>query len=171
MTLFAKNKFKQQAIILLSAQIPKDLNKIQAFQDNIHKLIKLFGQYDMGQKIIVLGDHQLMNETLLSNTDWLLAYNSAYQQPIMTSLQRGISLTQDHIESTMIWPIDTKIPSSDTVFQMLIDQKKNLTKVIKVADRPYPMCIPKNRLQHLLSLQPTQSLDEAVNHNLIFTKP
>ena len=89
----------------------------------------------------------------------------------MTSLQRGISLTLDHIESTMIWPINAKIPSSRIVFQMLKDQKQNLTKVIKAADRPYPICIPKNRLQHLLSQPPTQPLHEAVDHNLIFTKP
>lgn len=171
MTLFTKNRFQQQAIILLSAQMPKSPHKLEAFKDNFHTLINTFNRYEMGQKIAVLGDYLLIEEALLKNTSWLFAYNSAYEQPMITSLQRGTSLIKDHIESAMIWPLNAQIQPPAIIEHMLMDQKQNLDKVIKSEDQLFPVCIPKNRFRFLLSLPPSQSLHDVVNYNLVFSKP
>lgn len=170
MTLFKKNHFSKQAIIILSAQTPKDPSQLIEYQEHIKSLIKTFDKYTLGQKIIVLGDQQLIEEALLKSSEWLFAYNSAYEQPLMTSLQRGISLTHDTIESAMIWPVNIDSAPLNETFQMLQDQRNNLNKVIMLKQQPYPVCIPRNKFKHLLSLHGSKMLHEEINCNLLFTK-
>ena len=111
--------FSKQAIILLSAQAPNDQDTIEEFNSNLAKLMNIFEQFDLGQRILVLGDKSLINEKLLKSSNWLFAYNSAYEQPMMTSLQRGISLLNEDISSVTIWPCNEFSKSSNTIEKML----------------------------------------------------
>ncbi|MEE2770203.1 MAG: hypothetical protein VX835_03890 [Pseudomonadota bacterium] len=161
--------FSKQAIILLSAQAPKDQDTIEEFNNNLAKLMNIFEQFDLGQRILVLGDKSLINETLLKSTDWLFAYNSAYEQPMMTSLQRGISLLDDDISSATIWPCNEFSKGSDTIKKMLKTQKDNLDKVIDLTNETFPLCVPKKYFDRLLNAQPTTKVEQHIKTDIFFT--
>lgn len=144
--------FPHQAVILLSAQAPKHSSELEAYSKNIHSLINTFNKYALKQKIIVLGDQNMIDETLLLQSSWLLAYNSAYEQPITTSIHRGISLLKGSIESTIVWPSNHILSQPIHVEQLLTLQQQYLTCTIRHVEAPFPICIPRAQFSHWLSL-------------------
>ncbi|MDG2348785.1 MAG: hypothetical protein P8L77_04915 [Gammaproteobacteria bacterium] len=168
MKLFTKTSFHRQAIILLSAQAPGDQTSIKLFSENIHQLITNFNQYQIGQKIIVLGDKCLIDSDILEDKSWLYAYNSAYQQPVMTSLQRGISLMSQSVHSALIWPANTPPLNSDHIHQILKEQKNKLHNIIRPHDSNFPMCIPHTEFKHILDLKSDLKIDEQLSANAYF---
>lgn len=168
MKLFKKTSFHRQAIIILSAQAPEDQTSIKLFSENIHQLITACNQHQMGQKIIVLGDKCLIDSDILEDTSWIYAYNSAYQQPVMTSLQRGISLMNQSIHSALIWPVNTPSLNSDHIHQILKEQKNNLDKIIRPYNSIFPMCIPHTEFKHILALNSDLKIDDHLSPNTYF---
>ena len=119
--------------------------------------------------MLVRGDKSLINEKLLKSSNWLFAYNSAYEQPMMTSLQRGISLLNEDISSVTIWPCNEFSKSSNTIEKMLKTQNDNLDKVIDLTNETFPMCVPKKYFDRLLNAQPTTKVEQHIKTDIFFT--
>ena len=77
----------------------------------------------------------------------------------------------DHIESAMIWPLNAEMRPTTTVLTMLQDQNGNLNQVIKFKNQAFPICIPNNKFEDLLTLNSSQPLDEIVSQTLLFRNP
>lgn len=168
MNLFKETNFHRQAIILLSAQAPKQTSALDEYSENINQLMSAFNLYDMGQKIIVLGDQCLIDTNTIKDASWLYAYNSAYERPIMTSLQRGISLLDQDIRSALLWPIHAPLINIEHIQGILKEQKLNLNKVIQSHNGTFPMCIPRKEFKAILQLNSELKIDDQLSTNTYF---
>ena len=169
MNYFEKTHFDRQAIILLSAQAPSDKNNTTMFTKNMSELMNVFNVLNLRQKIIVLGDESLIDQNILKSSNWLFAYNSAYEQPLMTSLQRGISMLHKEIDSALVWPINSCSKSTKEIYKMLQYQQNHLDKIIKISNHTFPMCIPNSQFPYLLSLKANVKIDQKLDPETRFT--
>lgn len=170
MTHSINEPFNQQTIILLAAQAPKDKADLNAFMKNIEQLAQTFNLFQLGQKVMILGDPSFIPEPILKDSSWLRVYNSAYEQPMLTSIQRGISLLNPQIESAMIWPISEAIQDQEDIYSKLCFQKKHLHECIQSKDDDFPMCLPKGTFSHLLTLDTNSGLKTEFSTDLTFNQ-
>lgn len=135
-----KHRYKQQGLVLLAAQ------GIHHPSQYLNTFIALTQTLELGQKIVVVGDHDGLPTPLINEPDWLMLYNPCYPTPMTSSIQYALHALNPSIESVIICRTDQLKTTVEHLSSLLDFQKIHPTKMIHLSDaQSFPLGIPKQQ--------------------------